>query len=201
MIPTGDFSPAVSYFTQDPSTVEWGFPGKFIEMISMGGAMVDRIFEWGAGPLMTGTLAIPLIRAGQARTACVGVGHESQIGNLTEVLESLKLTDVVDVRVSADLGTFPESESWDVAVTVPPHFNDGDTTSVFHDPEWVGHRAFFASCKKHLKENGKIIILENIMACTPTTHFTLASEYGFQVTYESSEYAGREGFYFIVYGR
>ena len=198
-LPIGDFSPSIDYYTQDPSTVEWGFPAAFIELMNITGAAATRVFEWSPGALMTGILAVPIVRSGAARSALVAVTHESQVSNFDQILDGLSLSDKVSYCISPDLSTIDESEVWDAAVAVPPHFNDGETESVFHDRGWMGRRMFFDACYKHLCPGGRVITIENILSAKPEVFIEIAEAHGLRATYNGHDLAGREGFYPLIY--
>lgn len=198
-LPIGTISPTVDYYTQDPSTVEWGFPAIFIELMNLTGSAAKRIFEWSPGALMTGILAIPIVRAGAAGSALIAVNHESQLNNFDTVLSGLSLTGKVKACIAPNLSGIDEDEEWDAAVTVAPHFNDGDTESVFHDIGWNGRRAFFAACHRHLVPGGRVIMIENILAAKPEVFIEIAEQHGLRAIYSGHELAGREGFYPLIY--
>jgi methylase of polypeptide subunit release factors len=79
------------------------------------------------------------------------------------------------------------SEKWDIVVANPPHF--GTLVQKFGygplryylDQDWMVHKRFYQSIKKHLNSGGRIITQEHALASHEDTFRSMIEDNGMQI--------------------
>jgi methylase of polypeptide subunit release factors len=127
---------------------------------------VGRIFEWCSGP---GFIGYALLANRFGSSLCLSDIYSPSVEAARHTAKENNLEDVVRVYEGDGVLVLPENEKFDLVVGNPPHFPERNMIEFFFhedqriylDKGWRLHRQFFANIRKHLTQNGQIILLEN----------------------------------------
>lgn len=138
-----------------------------------------RIFEWCAGP---GFIGFSLLGFGLCDTLCLADINPDAVRACRRTVVESGLAERVSVYRSNNLDDIPASESWDLVVGNPPHFDWAQTGERrFGDSGWNIHRRFFQSVGQFLKPGGVILVQENNHGSTVETFRQMIEEQGFSI--------------------
>jgi methylase of polypeptide subunit release factors len=138
-----------------------------------------RVFEWCAGP---GFIGFSLLGFGFCDTLCLADINRHAVRACQRTVAENGLKERVSVYLSDNLEDIPLSESWDLVVGNPPHFDWTQLNEArFGDPGWNIHRRFFRSVGRFLKPGGVILIQENNHGSTAETFRQMIEEAGFSI--------------------
>lgn len=141
-----------------------------------------RMFEWCAGP---GFIGFSMLGHGLCETLCLADINEEAVEACSRTIRDNGLENRVSAFHSDNLKNIPSSESWDLVVSNPPHFDDAyfENELRAHDPGWRIHREFLASVKPFLKPQGVIVLQENNHGSTADTFRDMIDAAGLQVVF------------------
>ena len=125
-----------------------------------------RAYEWCAGP---GFIGFSLLANGFCDSLCVSDVHLPAINALKETVKINGLENKVSIYHSDSLDSIPDNEKWDLVVGNPPHYKkdptlknlSDDNIRIVLDTDLDIHKRFFSNVKKHLNEEGVILLQEN----------------------------------------
>lgn len=124
-----------------------------------------RGFEWCSGP---GFFGYSLLGNGICTSLCLADIYQPALEQAAKTARDNQLTEQVEIIKSDNWAQIPANEKFDLIVGNPPHFclqnyyNELWTYDkrIYIDPDWQIHQNFFAGAKKHLAENGEILLME-----------------------------------------
>ena len=140
-----------------------------------------RTFEWCSGP---GFIGFSLVGCGLTETLCLADVNPEAVATCRRTIADNAMGGRVDLYVSDNLASIPQSEQWDLVVGNPPHYPDdhiGDIRG--HDPQWRIHRTFFAQVGSHLKPGGVIVLQESSQSSTAETFREMITQAGLEVLF------------------
>ncbi|MBC8339131.1 MAG: methyltransferase [Rhodospirillales bacterium] len=134
----------------------------YLEFIRERYGHAEDLFEWCTGP---GFLGYAMLAHGFTDRLCLADINPKAVHFAEKTREANCLKDRVEIYLSDNLESIPESQQWDLVISNPPHF--GGTEDFFleidrrgMDPNWRIHRKFFAQVGAHLKPGGELCIME-----------------------------------------
>jgi SAM-dependent methyltransferase len=139
-----------------------------------------RVFEWCAGP---GFIGFSLLAHGFCETLCLADVNPPAVRAARMTVRRNRLADRVVVYHSDNLADIPPTESWNVIVSNPPHFDE----AVFkhhithYDRDWHLHRDFFRDVPRFLAPDGVIVLQENNQGATAETFRPMAEAAGLRM--------------------
>ncbi|MGD9922371.1 MAG: methyltransferase [Pseudorhodoplanes sp.] len=165
-----------TYFGQDfiPLLKSWGMPRQ------------ERAFEWCAGP---GFIGLSMMAHGLCETLCLADINPEAVEACRRTVAANRLEPRVSVYESDNLKDIPASETWDLVVSNPPHFDDGyyEAELRAHDPGWRLHREFLKDVGRFLKPDGVIVLQENNNGSTAATFRNMIDEAGLKTVFVNNE--------------
>ncbi len=125
---------------------------------------VNYLFEWCCEPAF---ISFSLLSNGFYNSVCLADINPSVIDACNRTIEENNLEDKVFTYVSDSLENKPATKKWDWVVGNPPHLGVNELRPSwgplinYIDQDWAIHRRFYLQVKKHLTNDGQVIIQEN----------------------------------------
>lgn len=136
-----------------------GFGQVYVPVVRTLFGRIGRVYEFCAGP---GFIGFSLLAHGLCDSLCLSDINPEAVKAARETVRRNGLESRVSVYESDALDQIPESESWDLVVSNPPHFKDEYEGSIRHyDANWEIHRRFYADVVRHLNPSASVLIQEN----------------------------------------
>lgn len=134
----------------------------------------NRCLDWCSGP---GFIGISLLVNNLCNT--VSLMDANDVFDMTKKsLNGTQYKDKVTIYNINKVQDLPSTEIFDLIVGNPPHFNqkifllsndEQVGEQIFLDTEWKIHNEFFNNIKKHLANNGVILLQESQYGCNIDT--------------------------------
>lgn len=153
----------------------------------LGVSNVNRCFELCSGP---GYIGYNLLANAVCSKLTLADINPWAVECLQYTREFNKLGDLVNIYQSDVLNSIPTTESWDLVVGNPPHFNtqaDGSVRElrvhtnidiIANDLDWKLHKQFYGNVKKYMKKDGLIVMMENGNGSTVDVFLPMIKEGG-----------------------
>ena len=138
-----------------------------------------RVFEWCSGPAFIG---FSLLGFGLCESLCLADINPAAVQACRRTVAENGLKDRVSIYHSDNLDGIPASETWDLVVGNPPHFDWVQAGEArFADSGWNIHRRFFNTVGRFLRPGGVILIQENNHGSIVETFRHMIEEAGFSI--------------------
>lgn len=127
------------------------------------GRVFDRCYEWCSGP---GFIGFSIMSRGLCSSLCLSDLYAPVADSISATVEHNRLQGLVNFYAGDSLDCLPAAEMFDLVVSNPPHFlespGDDNTQRIKVDRDWAAHRDFYSHISKHLRDDGIILIQENM---------------------------------------
>lgn len=166
-----------------------GFGQEFVQVVKERFGKVGHLFELCAGP---GFIGFSLLANNLCDRLTLADINPEACRVCKETVQKNNLQDKVSVYQSDCLDSIPETESWDLVVSNPPHWGtlddaqreegraDADDIKKF-DLGLEIHKKFYRDIGRHLKPGGSILLQENGRATKTEDFAEMIKENGFVV--------------------
>jgi len=139
---------------------------------------VGRVCEFACGPAFLG---FSLLGNGLCDTLCLTDVNPAAVKSCQRTVIENGLEDKVTVYLSDGLKSIPKSETWDLAVSNPPHFRGEFTRDLINvDPGWDIHREFYRNVSRNLIPGASILFYENLKGSSPKLWQRMIAEAGLE---------------------
>jgi SAM-dependent methyltransferase len=142
-----------------------GFGQDYIPVLrELGLNHTGRLFEFCAGP---GYIGYSLLAHGFCSHLTLADINPVAVAAARETAAFNGLADSVSIYQSDGLDDIPATEKWDLVVSNPPHFPDGNPDLRLLDTEWKLHKRFYSQIKRFMNPGGQLVIQENAQGSKP----------------------------------
>lgn len=144
----------------------------------------DKCLEWCAGP---GFIGFELLDNNICQKLCLTESYDPSVVCADLTIKKNQLEDRVTTYLLKDLSLLPIKEQFDLVVANPPHHSrvaatDYTTNRLSVDYEWKAHINFFNNIKKHLTDDGVILLFESTKGSTVDTFSNTIEHAGLKIT-------------------
>ena len=137
---------------------------QFIPVVRALFGKVSRVFEFCAGP---GYIGFSILSEKLCDKLCLSDINPLAIDAIRQTIAANKLERAVTCFLSDGLKAIPESETFELVISNPPHYAGGVPRGIIaNDVDWKLHAEFYSAIKKYLSPNGSILVLENYHGST-----------------------------------
>lgn len=170
-------------------------------LLELGFSRVEKIYELCSGPAYIG---YSLLANGFCEKLTLADINPVAVEVAKHTAKYNGLEDRVSIYLSDVLDQMPESEKFDIVVSNPPNALPNSATDLdirAFDPDWILHKKFYASIKRHMKPGGHVVMIEIAPGSTTETFRQMIEDGGGEII---SDEKGRHlngdlnGLYYLV---
>jgi methylase of polypeptide subunit release factors len=205
------------YYTNDTNGGGDFFALEYIEAVKEWYGNADHVLEWCSGP---GFIGYALL----ATELCNRVSFLEMYPPAIEMCQKTKnnsrLEDKIKIYAGDSPSVIPSTEKFDLVVGNPPHWKNSEAASrslnfdkigvdidqasrlyeILVDNNWQSHIDFFTKIKPLLKDDGTILLQENLTGSTPEEFKEILNGTGLKIkSYaKSNKYLDKHIYYLEV---
>ena len=135
-------------------------------LLELGFSRVEKIYELCSGPAY---MAYSLLANGFCEKITLADINPAAVEVAKYTAKYNGVEDKVNIYLSDVLDQMPESEQFDIVISNPPNALPNaatDTDIRAFDPDWILHKKFYASIKRHMKPGGHVVMIEIVPGST-----------------------------------
>ena len=204
-IPSSKITNDLIYLTSGPHQIKVFYP----EILNGGGIVFskdfvylikhlypnrifERCFEWCAGP---GFIGCEILSHKLCKTLCFLDLYNPAIDAIEKTKNFVEnnCADLVTTYLTNDISILPDEEKFDLIVANPPYLdnesklpynieNYNNAIRLGVDLNWQSHINFFNNIKKHLTDDGVILLLQSSIASHPDKFNDIIGKNGMKIT-------------------
>jgi tRNA1(Val) A37 N6-methylase TrmN6 len=148
----------------------------------------NRCMEWCSGP---GFIGFNLLLNHYCKELCLVDSYKPALDYAMHSVNISQLDLPVNTYCIDKIANLPESETFDLIVSNPPHFSTEvyyqevtkkNNKRIYYDMEWKIHYEFFQHIKSHLNPDGVILLQESAWGCNHNTFDGILDSFGLTVS-------------------
>jgi Methyltransferase small domain len=137
---------------------------EFLPMVQHLFGKVGHVYEVCAG---CGFVGFSLLAHGLCDRLTLSDINPRAVEVMRRTIKRNNLADRVDVYLSDGLSDLPRDLRFDLVVSNPPWYENGNDSLIAFDPDWRFHRSFFAGIGEQLNTAASILFQENSGGAEP----------------------------------